>query len=115
MNALIEKTGSELRNELHSIVLFGSYAKGGEQKESDIDLLFVTSNLNCTKKVETICNGISAAYGKKLAPIVSDVEQFEQMLRAKEQTIGKEALADGVVLVGHEKVYEMILGERYGT
>ena len=118
LNALIEKTEGEMKNELHSIVLFGSYAKCEERKESDIDILLITSDLKCTRKAEAICNGISAAYGKKLAPIVSDVEQFEKMLGAKGQTIGKEAVADGVFLSGHEKFYGMVLrvlGEHYGT
>jgi predicted nucleotidyltransferase len=118
LEALMEKAEGELKNELHSAVLFGSYVKGEERRESDIDLLFIASDLKTARKIEALCNGISAAYGKKLAPIVSDVEQFEKMLKAKEQTIGKEAVADGVILFGHEKFYGTVLsvlGGRNGT
>jgi predicted nucleotidyltransferase len=45
-------------------ILFGSYAKGLDHKESDIDIYLETSNLKLKKEVESINSKISVKIGK---------------------------------------------------
>lgn len=63
------------------IYLFGSYASGVPSKESDIDLLFVSS-----KKDEIIkwCQEASIVLGKNLSPLIYTSPDFRKALQQKE-------------------------------
>src|SRR3989338_903809 len=42
---IISKLTGKFISEIHSVVLFGSYARGTATKQSDIDILFIVSNI----------------------------------------------------------------------
>src|SRR3989338_10674241 len=42
---ILSKITNQITSSLHSIILFGSHAKGTATKSSDIDLLFIVSNI----------------------------------------------------------------------
>ena len=54
IDILISKLTEKFMSEIHSIVLFGSYAKGTATKQSDIDLLFIVSDIKDKNLRESI-------------------------------------------------------------
>lgn len=55
---LISRLTGDFVSKVHSIVLFGSYAKKNTAKTSDIDLLFIVSNLkdkDLREAIERVC------------------------------------------------------------
>ena len=109
---LISKLTEKFMSEIHSIVLFGSYAKGTATKQSDIDLLFIITNLKDKSLRETI-ERESASYqyshNIKISPLITDIEEFKKMLKSKELNVGKEVKEYGISLYGHELFWRIVV------
>ena len=91
--------------------MFGSYAKGTATKQSDIDLLFIVSNLK-DKKLREAIERESASYqyshNIKISPLITNINEFKEMLKSKELNVGKEVKESGVSLYGHELFWRII-------
>ncbi|MDP3728079.1 MAG: nucleotidyltransferase domain-containing protein [bacterium] len=77
-------------NPSNLIILFGSYAKDTEKKESDIDLFIETDNLEMKKKIESIHPKLSVKIG-----------YFDP-----EALLIKEIIKNHIILKGAETYYE---------
>ncbi len=108
---LILKLTEKFISEIHSIVLFGSYAKRTATKQSDIDLLFIVSDLknkNLREAIERECASYQYSHNIKISPLITDIEEFKKMLKSKELNVGKEVKAWGISLYGHELFWRII-------
>lgn len=111
IESLILKLTEKFISEILSIVLFGSYAKGIATKQSDIDLMFIISDLKNKKLRETIERESASyqySYNIKVSPLITNIEEFKKMLKAKELNVGKEVREYGVSLYGHELFWRII-------
>lgn len=86
-----------------SIILFGSFASGRAQPDSDIDILIVTSNEKdihlIDKALEEAENETTLTFGNRLAPLFMDMMTFRKKFKSNDdlvRTIAKE----GKVLMG---------------
>lgn len=90
-----------------SIILFGSYAKGAETKESDIDVLFIIrkgTKANYRKwlgEIREVCRRISERHAKKISPFILAASDFREGL-AKNQALVTEVYRNHVILAGAE-------------
>jgi len=111
IESLISKLTDKFMPEILSVVLFGSYAKGAATKQSDIDLIFVISDLK-NKTIREFIEQESASYqyshNLAVSPLITDIEELKKMLRAKEPNIGKEAKERGISLYGHEIFWRIV-------
>ena len=111
IESLISKLIGEHISELLSIVLFGSYAKDKATKQSDIDLMFIVTDLNDKKLREAIereCTSYQYSYNVKIGPLITNIEEFKKMLKGKGLNVGKEVRKYGISLYGHE-IFWMII------
>ncbi|MCX6710194.1 MAG: nucleotidyltransferase domain-containing protein [Candidatus Woesearchaeota archaeon] len=111
IEGLISKLAEKYFSEIHSVILFGSYAKGTTTKQSDIDLMFIVNNLknkNLRESIERESASYQYSYNIKISPLITDVEELKKMLRAKELNVGKEAREHGISLYGHEMFWRII-------
>jgi len=105
IESLISKITEKFISEIHSIVLFGSYATGASTKTSDIDLLFIVTDLkdkSLRQIIERECTSYQYSHNIKVSPLITDIEEFKKMLKAKELNVGKEIRKYGISLYGHE-------------
>ncbi len=108
---LLSKFVNQMTSEnIYSIVLFGSYAKGSaNDANSDIDLLVLgSSKAKLDNKVNSEANSLEAQYGKELNAVVLDRNMFLKSLRSEGITVVKEALACHVILSGFERFWELV-------
>lgn len=91
-----------------SAVLFGSYATGKEQKNSDIDLAFI-SNLNA-RSIQDGFKTIEQIYDTEIQVMLFTEEQFSGMLNAKEENVGKQILKNHVILHNPELFWNIVCG-----
>ena len=108
---IISKITEKFMSEIHSIILFGSYAKGTAIKQSDIDLLFVVNDLKNKSLRESIdreCASYQYSYNFKINPLIVNIEELKKMLKAKELNVGKEVRKYGISLYGHEMFWRII-------
>ncbi len=111
VEGLVSKLTNEHISDIHSIVLFGSYAKGTATKASDIDLLFIVSDLK-SKKLREGVERESASYqyshNIKISPLITDITEFKKMLKSKELNVGREVRESGISLYGSEMFWRLV-------
>ncbi|MFT4261264.1 MAG: nucleotidyltransferase domain-containing protein [Candidatus Woesearchaeota archaeon] len=83
------------------LLLFGSYAKNKQTKNSDIDLLAITQN---SKELEEITNLIP----KKIHLTTVSYQEFLNMKNTNELNVGREAMKNNIILIGIEQYYRLI-------
>ena len=111
LESLISKIRHQGTADIHAIILFGSYAQGTATSKSDVDLLFVISNIKDKAVRETIeRESVRYHYSHhlKISPLITDITEFKKMLRAKEMNVGKEARDYGIPLYGSELWWRLI-------
>lgn len=107
--------------EFNCILIFGSYAKGTQTKDSDIDMLivyepskFIHKNLyeQYIKEIKSSMIGIIKVNelrgGAKINPIIVSGEEHKEMIANKEKNVGKETLLNHIVLKGYSKYWTEI-------
>ncbi len=112
IDGLISKLTEKFMSEIHSIVLFGSYAKGTATKQSDIDLLFIVSNIKdkyLRESIERESASYQYSHNIKISPLITDIEEFKKMLKSKELNVGKEIKEYGISLYGYELFWRIIV------
>ena len=108
---LISKVTQEFISDMHSIVLFGSYAKGTATKQSDLDLLFITADLKnrqLRENIERQCISYQNSHNLRVSPIISDVAEFRKMINDGKFNVGKEAKEYGISLYGSEMFWRLV-------
>ncbi len=111
LGEIIYKITNQITSSLHSIILFGSYAKGTVTKSSDIDLLFIVCNIkdkSVREKIDRECASYRHSHNVKISPLITDMEEFNKMLNSKEMNVGKEAKDYGIALYGSEQFWRLI-------
>lgn len=88
-----------------TIVLFGSYAKGNATKESDIDVLIVSER---KFGIDKVTKEIYAKYGKEINAIMMTPDEFNKQ---KDKTLIKEIVASHCVLNGAENFVKLVFGK----
>ena len=84
------------------VILFGSYANGTERITSDIDLLII--NKKGEKSISF--SKYEFLFKKKINPIFVTKKEFVQMLREKEENVGKQAVENHIILNDAEHFWE---------
>jgi len=111
LEALIKKLTEKFESGIHSIVLFGSYAKDKPTAGSDIDLLFIVSDLKdkaLREAIERECAGFQYSHNTQVSTVMTDMPELRKMLKSEELTVGKEAREHGIPLYGSEKFWRAV-------
>ncbi len=111
LKKLIPKLAEKHFSRIQSIVLFGSYARGRSVKGSDVDLLFLVSdmkNRGLRGDIERECASFEYSHSTKLSPIITDAGEFRKMLQAEELNLGKEVREYGLPLQGSEQFWRLL-------
>lgn len=90
------------------VIVFGSTAKGTFRKDSDIDILKVSSSKDEDEKSKEYVN---AQTGLKLQVLNLTEEQFKKELKMKEDYVAQSALNTGFPVFNAKYYYEAIANE----
>ena len=107
VEALTEKLLAELREQIHSIVLFGSVARGKATDDSDIDVLIIFhSRLETKRRINEISSHIDLENEVFTQLLFYSVEGFEKGVRMR-SWFSADLMSQGVVLYD-DGTYERI-------
>ncbi|MBN1232084.1 MAG: nucleotidyltransferase domain-containing protein [Candidatus Coatesbacteria bacterium] len=112
-------------SELKCILVFGSYAKGTQTKNSDLDLLIIQEPSkiaikhfskekleNYIKEARSAIMGIIKTNelrgGPKINPIIISNEDYKEMMQEKGVNVGREALSDHIIIKGFSEYWRVI-------
>lgn len=101
---IIRKIVNELETK-DIVILFGSYAKKKQRENSDIDILIINKN----GKKSISFSKYELLYKKKINPLFVTKKEFKEMLKAKEENVGKQAWKNHIILNNPEKFWEEVL------
>ncbi len=104
---MLDSLKNELKTRCFVLLLFGSYAKKKQTKDSDIDIMFIVSD-GKEESFEKNVDRVLSVLPLPIHALVFSEEQFNQMLYSKEPNVGKEAYKNNIILHGIETFYEMI-------
>ncbi len=104
---MLEDIWSSTKNLFFILLVFGSYAKEKQTKDSDIDLLAIVRD---KRDIKDIDNAINHAYTKvKKGLNFADVNDFKEMIKnTNELNIGNEARKYHIILYGAEAYYQLL-------
>ncbi|MBU3905064.1 MAG: nucleotidyltransferase domain-containing protein [Nanoarchaeota archaeon] len=105
LNEFIEKISN---NDLISVIVFGSFAKGEETEESDIDVLCVTRK---KYDIDKIALSLTHKYNRKITPVVVLAKDFVNM-KKDNPVFYEDLIKFGVILYGMEPLYKLIYGDK---
>ncbi len=111
LESLIAKITQKFEAKIQSIVLFGSYAKEKATKGSDLDVLFIVSDMRdkvLRAEIERECASVQYSHNIKVSPLIADANEFRKMLRAEELNVGKEVREYAVSVYGYEQFWRLI-------
>lgn len=98
------------RYNIHSFVIFGSYASGKETKKSDLDILIISENKKQIDSMHKLINNAFKLSDVEINPIFIGKKDFVEMLINKiKLNIGKEALRNHIIPYGIERFWELVL------
>ena len=106
LNMIVKYFKEGLKTPFFILLLFGSYAKHTQTKQSDIDLFFIhpDTDTHFEKKVMNITSLIPL----KLHLNVYSETEFRSMKKSKETTVGSEVIKNNMILYGIETYYHLI-------
>lgn len=88
------------REEVVSVAVFGSVAKGTADKGSDIDIIIITENKVDTKRIKNEATKLRDRKSfSKVVPVTESLEEFRDAI-ARESRFEKNVYRDGKVLAG---------------
>lgn len=102
-NFFIVYNGLKEINKQFILLLFGSYAKGTANKDSDIDLLLISN-----KEVDEIIHTKTRLLPINFHLTTISYEEFVSMLKSKEFTVVSEVIKKNIILYGIEDYYRIV-------
>lgn len=103
---LITDLTTKIKNPYYSIIIFGSYAKGTNKKDSDLDILIIVPGDK--EAFEAEINSLLRITPIPTHPIILTYKEFMEGLASPKETVSKEALKNHVILYGAEAFYRMV-------
>ena len=89
----VRKLKEKFGNRVESIVIFGSYARGENKEESDVDVLII-GDVKLDDVID-VAYPIFLKYGVYISPIVMSRDYFE-MLKAERTGFVENVLKEGI-------------------
>ncbi|MBR3767313.1 MAG: nucleotidyltransferase domain-containing protein [Clostridia bacterium] len=83
LNTVAKKAKELFSDKLHSVILFGSYARGDYDDESDVDIM-ILANISATElrafrsEIDSLCGSLLYDYGVVVSITEKDTETYHR-------------------------------------
>jgi predicted nucleotidyltransferase len=92
----------------YSLVVFGSYAKNKQNKDSDLDIAIIVENKESIKEIKANIESIKLEEFTKIDYEVFTKEEFKEMLDSKKENVGKEIARHNIIFNNPKLFYKII-------
>ena len=107
LRVMLNDFKNTLKSKYYILLIFGSYAKKTQTKNSDIDLMFIVPDGN-EELFEKNIHQTARSLPLPIHTLVFSEKQFLEMANSRESNVGQEALKNNIILYNAETYYEMI-------
>lgn len=114
INDLVKLSLEALKKEIteetpfFSMVIFGSYAVGEQNKNSDLDVAVFIENEDNQKKIEALANSAKLKSALEMDLHVIPIKEMIEMLINQEENLGKQIARKHLAVHNHRIFYEII-------
>ena len=108
ISILIDDLLGRISNPFFTVVLFGSYAKGTYDKQSDLDLLFIMPDGSFENELSSSIASVNRISPLGIHEIIITYGEFISMLKEKNLNVAKEVLESHLIFYGSEAFYKML-------
>ena len=91
----------------YSLILFGSYAKGKADKHSDLDIAIIVSEKD-KEEAERATKPVKRMSSLEIHFLEFTYKDFIEMLKSKDNNVGKEIIKNFVIFKGGEQFYDCL-------
>jgi len=99
---------SELKEKIdfpdYTLLIFGSFAGGNADKNSDVDIAIITPVEN-KENAERVINSLKRISVLKIHSFEFSYKEFIEMLKAKDSNVAKEIIKNNIIFKGAEQFY----------
>ena len=88
-----------LASRIRQAFIFGSFARGEQHADSDVDLLVVSDDLTLTDLVKAT-KGVQSQLGREINPILYRSDEYEERMRVKHHFLTRIAREPKIRLIG---------------
>ncbi|MBU1269485.1 MAG: nucleotidyltransferase domain-containing protein [Nanoarchaeota archaeon] len=116
LNALTKQSIEYLKKEIsentpfYSIVIFGSYALGKENKNSDIDIAIFIEDKKKQVYLEALANSAKLKSAIEMDIHIIPQTEMIEMLTNNEENLGKQIARKHLAIYNHKIFYDIIIG-----
>lgn len=107
--AILERILEQTRNIPYCLIVFGSYAKGTNKKESDLDLCFLIPKKDLEQDIKPIVKRIQMDELVELDTHYITFSDFIKMLTTKKENLGKQIYRGQFIVHNPNIYYNLIL------
>ncbi len=94
-----------------TLIIFGSFVNGKENKESDLDLLILAPKREISEEIQRLINSESVLLKRKIHSITLNEEEFMSNLSDKKLNVVVEAFKNHILITGIESFYNGVKKE----
>ena len=94
-----------VKNIYYTLAIFGSFAKGHENKNSDLDLLIIAGNKETAEDINRTINSESIILKRKIHIIAISEDDFIKNLGDKKLNVIAECFKSHIIITGAEAFY----------
>jgi predicted nucleotidyltransferase len=98
-------------NPFASIILFGSYVKETEKKNSDLDIAIIIENKSKEIKAKIAIKEAALKTELKIDSQIITEKEFKEMLKNNEENLGKQIAKNHLAIQNQEAFYNIIINE----
>lgn len=110
LDELAARVKKRSNHSIFTLALFGSTVTGAARAKSDIDLFFISlSKAKYDKMIENECNVLRMSYGRDINEIIAEPKMYINMLKEKEENVGKQILKNKIICFGANKFWELTI------
>lgn len=103
LNQLCKEIMARMKTSFFTLLIFGSYAKKTQTRNSDIDLMIITNEKNTEEEI----NSTLALIPLKTHCLTFTEEEFARMKNSAKPNVIHEAIKNNVIMYGTENYYRM--------
>ncbi len=105
---IITETIEKIHLKNYCMLVFGSYAKGNYNKDSDLDICFLVENKNTEKKIKPYFNEVKLSHKENIDEHYITFEEFKEMLLRGEENLGKQIFRKNKIFFNPDIYYKLI-------
>ncbi len=112
LHTVIEQIISTTPIHTYCLLVFGSYAQGKQQKNSDLDLCFLVEDTTVEKKLKPYINELKLNFSVSIDEHYITFDDFIKMLLHPEENLGKQITRKQIIFYNPD-IYYQLLKEAY--